>query len=615
MGLFVPFQSPSNEYANHLAVPQAEGIAHRGAGKGDSPVFVDHGDAAGRLKTGTALWLLLILVLLCLIPRALMAVRLPGVCPDGVLYIHLAQAIEAGDWRAGLRDMNLNIYPLILVGLHRAGLGWELAAGLWGVTVSSLVVLPLWGWIRRQFDERVALVACLLYAVHPKFIEWSPEVMRDPTFWLLFTLAIYWLWRAVTEIRYRWFIAAGAAMMLASLTRIEGLFLLIPLTLWTFWRFMALGPLSHDTGEVAGGVPLLRRSSAGRSSMPWHCLFQAVAHGGEKCGLRTGRKKLMLGAVLCVVAFPALLALANVGWVCGHSGWTTLRLSPFARVQPWLEWVVGHPAAAATGDSLEQPLGFGRMVWIFIPTMTRGLSPVFALLMFGGIWGWRRVWSRRDHQPLFYTAVVIMCGIWVQLWYDRNICPRYALPIVLMAAPFAALGLLGLVSRLLLAVAWLRWGTRQRQAVVAAVATVVASIGLIDSMTSNGKYFETRQMAADLGCWVRHNYSKPPAIVGPVGITPITSFYADNAPYQPFRWEAADASILTMIDQSRAAVVLLQPAKELTDERCTALTARLKESGLEPVERSALPKTCDGLSVLVRSSQNPRLVRERSRVY
>jgi len=371
-------------------------------------------------------------------------------------------------------------------------------------------------------------------------------------------------------VHYGYFIAAGAAIMLASLTRIEGLFLLIPLTLWTFWRFV---------------------------------------------GLRTARKKLLLGAVLCVVVFPALLAAVNIGWVCEHSGWAALRLSPLARVQPWLASVMGHAPANAAADGLEKPLGFGRMIWVFIPTLTRGLSPVFALLMFGGIWGWRRVWARRDHQPLFCTAVVIMCGIWVQLWYDRNICPRYALPIVLMASPFAALGLLGLIARLLRIAGWLRWGIRPQQIVIAIVATIVAVIGLSDAMTSNGKYFETRQMAADLGRWVRNEYPTPPAIVGPIGITPIISFYADNAPYRPFRWEADDESILTMIDESRASVVLLQPAKELTDERCAALAARLKESGLEPIDRGALPVTCDGLSVLVRARQNPRIVREPSRAY
>ena len=145
-------------------------------------------------------------MLLCLVPRVVMALRIPSVCPDGVVYINAAQAIEAGNLRQGLTDMSLNIYPLILLALHRAGLDWELAAAVWGVAISSLVVLPLWGWARRQFDDAVALVACLLYAVHPKMIEWSPEVMRDPTFWFLFMLAIYWLWQAITRVSYGYFL-------------------------------------------------------------------------------------------------------------------------------------------------------------------------------------------------------------------------------------------------------------------------------------------------------------------------------------------------------------------------------------------------------------------------
>ena len=47
--------------------------------------------------------------------------------------------------------------------------------------MSSLTVLPLFGWTRRQFDDRLATIACLLYAVHPKLIEWSPELVRDPS--------------------------------------------------------------------------------------------------------------------------------------------------------------------------------------------------------------------------------------------------------------------------------------------------------------------------------------------------------------------------------------------------------------------------------------------------
>jgi len=383
--------------------------------------------------------------------------------------------------------------------------------------------------------------------------------MRDPTFWLLFALAIYWLWRAVTEVHYGYFIAGGAMITLASLARVEGLFLLIPLAMWTYWRFLAL---------------------------------------------QTDRKRLLFGVVLCIVAFPSLLALANLGWLFGHSGWAALRVSPLARIQPWLASLTGRASAGTHPGIPEEPLSFGRMLWVFFPTMTRGLSPVFALLMFGGIWRWRRVWARRDHQPLFCTAVVIMCGIWVQLWYDRNICPRYALPIVLMASPFAALGLLWLVERSLWVGEWLRWSVRRRNATAAAIAAVVAVIGLTDAMTSNGKYFETRRMAADLGCWVRNEYPTSPAIVGPAGITPIISFYANSSPYQTFRLEAGDRSILTMVKRSRAAVVLLQSARQLTDERCAALVARLEKAGLEPVDRSVLPTTCTDVYVLVRGNKD-----------
>ena len=546
MAYLVPFAPVPADYPNHLAAPQPE-----------------------RLGLPSARWLLVLLVLLCLAPRAVMALRITSVCPDGVLYIHLAQAIEAGDFRTAFREMSLNIYPLVLMGLHQMGLGWELAAGLWGIAISSLVVLPLWGWARRQFDDRVALVACLLYAVHPKMIEWSPEVMRDPTFWFLFMLAIYWLWRAVTEVHYGYFIAAGAAITLASLARIEGLFLLIPLVLWTFWRWLAL---------------------------------------------RTGRRKLLTGAVLCVVVFPSLVAMLNVVWLCGHSGWTAVRLSPLARVQPWLASVLGH-APAPSGDGLDPPMTVGRMMWIFIPTLTRGLSPVFALLMLGGIWKWRRTWARRDHQPLFYAAVVIMCGIWVQLWYDKQICPRYALPIALMASVFAALGMLGLIAVLLRVARRKGWNERRQGAIVAAVVATVAVICLTDAMTSNGKYFETRRMAADMGRWVEREFPTRPMLVGPVGITPIVSYYAQGSPYQMFRWEAGDASIMDMVEQNKARVVLLRPTKQLTPERCATLVDRLKSVGWESIDRGDLPSSSDDLCVLVRAERPPHVVRNPSLAY
>ncbi len=52
-------------------------------------------------------------------------------------------------------------------------------------------------------------------------------------------------------------------------------------------------------------VPLLRRSSAGLAPSSWHCLFQAVAHRGEKCGSSNGTADdgLRFTVIFVVTAF------------------------------------------------------------------------------------------------------------------------------------------------------------------------------------------------------------------------------------------------------------------------------------------------------------------------
>jgi hypothetical protein len=461
--------------------------------------------------------------------------------------------LEAGNFRGAMMEGAINVYPVILMLLHQLGLGWEAAGALWGVTISCLVVLPLWGWARRQFDDRVALVACLLYIVHPKFIQESPEVMRDATFWFLFMLSIYCLWRAVTEVRYGYFIATGTAITLAALTRVEGLFLLIPLVLWTFWRYLAL---------------------------------------------RTDRKKLLVGAVLCVMAFPLLLAAVNAAILYEHLGWTTIRVSPLARVQPWLESIVGLESTAGD-DMLANHTPIGRMLWVFFPTMTRGLAPLFALLMFGGIWGWRRVWTRRDHQALFYTALVIMCGIWVQLWYDGIISRRYPLPIVLMASPLAALGLLALMNRLRQFGQWLGWPAQRQQTVAVVVMAGVLISGVGHSMTSKDA---ERGMAANVGQWVHARFDSPPKLLGPSFMERIVRYYAEESAYTSLRPNIDDTSILDLVAQQKPDIVILWPTKRLSSERCMVLAERMKPAGLTPVAPEALPEAAGRYFVLVRAN-------------
>jgi hypothetical protein len=508
------------------------------------------------------------LVLLCLALRGWMAGRIPGVSPDSVLYIRLAKSLEAGDLRDASAAMSVNTLPLILMVLHRAGLDWELAGMLWGVGISSLVVLPLFGWVRREFDDRVAALACLLYAVQPKMIAWSPEIMRDPTFWFLFTLSLYLMWRAIAEVRVAWFVAAGLSVALACLTRFEGAFLFLPLGLWAFWRGRAL-----------------------------------AAH----------RKKLVLGVAACIAVLPLVVLAANLVWRCSSGDWVLPRLAPLARVQTWLasSWgtqpgpmaPTAAPLSPSTVPPAAAPPSLGQMLWVFFPTMTRGLSPAFALLMLGGLWGWRRTWARRDHQALFCVALLVMAGIWVQYWYDRLICPRYALPIVLMASPFAALGLLGLTAWLRRMSERLRFGARLRVAVAAAPLAAVCLLGVGDAMTCNRSYFALRQRAVLVGHWLQERAARPPTLVGPAGITQVVGYYAQGGDLRTFRLDNDDPLLVVeMVSRFRPDVLLLHPTRGMRNGGCESLVARMRPLGLEPADLAHVSEGPEPLYVLARGS-------------
>ena len=124
-----PFQPSPLDYPNHLAGPDCR------------PVSVSR-------QTG----LLIALVALALVPRAMMVLRIPSINPDGVLYVQLAKALESGDLRTPFYDMALNVYPVILVGLHRLGLELVHPAAL-PSTRSDIYVL-----VRSDKNRHVAQV-------------------------------------------------------------------------------------------------------------------------------------------------------------------------------------------------------------------------------------------------------------------------------------------------------------------------------------------------------------------------------------------------------------------------------------------------------------------------
>lgn len=513
-------------------------------------------------RSRPAAGLLVGLVLLALLPRAVMAGRLHTLCRDGVFYVQRAAALENGDAQEAFRGFSVNAYPAVLALLHRLGLEWETAGKLWGVCMSSLLILPLFGWVRRQFDDRVAVVACILYAIHPTLIEFSPEVLRCPTYWFGLTLSVYLSWRAVTEERLLLFLAAGLAIGVTAFTRFEGWFLWLPLLGWSAARWW------------------------GRPSSRW---------------------RLAAGVLLAVALLPSLLVVANLTVLRNQPQWKVLRA---AHVY-FLAHLAGLPTDPATAADLPVqeagPPSHGHLAALYGQKLAGSLTPGFALLMLGGIAAWRQTWWRRDQQPLFWVMLAVLVSVWVFLREVSAMNSRYFLTVVLLGVPFAALGFLSAAHFVSRSLASLVPGARLVP-VAALLLALGAAWGWGRALSADTA---ERDTVRHLGAWLAGRCKTDPAQDETLPLDLLVyglegrrlAYYAQVRSAIDYRHleggPGTAEGFLAAIEERRPDVVLVSGKK--TDPAIgAAVRGQAARLGLEPVESPRLPSSSPSVQVFVR---------------
>ncbi|MBL9094460.1 MAG: glycosyltransferase family 39 protein [Planctomycetaceae bacterium] len=493
---------------------------------------------------------LVLLMLIALGPRLLVAVRIPTPCVDGTRFIGLAEAWQAGDLAPSI--YNFNLYPPILAGLHHCGLSWEAAAKVWGLICSVLTVLPLFGWIRRTFNDRVAVVGCLLYAGHSELVEWSPEMVRDQTFWLLFTTCLYCQWRAATEpgpLSYRHFFLVGWLLPLSAAVRFEGLFLLLPLLAWCRRR---------AAFSKAEGVRI-RRGLIVFALVPATLVALAVLFGGDQF-----RDRLLYLAPWrrVVVAWRSVFGAADV-------------VTPAA--------ILGEDARLVSSV----------LTLKFLTVLERGVDGLFALVLAIGFAANLRLFCRSDQRPILFVGLIIAAGIWVHLWFTGGASSRYSLPIVILGVRCAALGVMQLGT----------WGglflarTGYSRIIPLATATWVLLAGWYSAATTD---FTGRRVVAELGERIRRDFGDDRIVVGCEEQLPLIGYYAD-ARIVPLTWKAEPALLLEEIVRAEADIVVL-PRRGTTPESLAAVRKRQSQLKLAEIDLADDPRLRDELVVLARTA-------------
>ena len=533
---------------------------------------------AGARRAQPGVWIALLLV--CLLPRLWMTWKIDTVCPDAVLYLRLAEALHDGNWSAGLEQISLNTFTLILMLLQRLGADLTVAGQWWSVAVSTLAVLPIYGFARRQFDDRVGLLAAFFYAIHPAAIERSPEVVRDPTYWLFFTLSLYLSWRAIAELRWHLFAAAGMSVALAALTRFEGLFLMIPLAGWSLVR-------------------------------AWH--FPAA------------RWRLAAGGLIVVMSFPLAVYGIRVLWLGDAPVERMVRTDPLDRVRFWISsWLPDDEAAAgstavaavpaptvaakpvtnapeapapeaaapamavapaAVALALHDanliaaevaPRSFGsRMstsesLHIFARKGIEGLNPFALLAAAVSVLAWWPLARRSDQLPLLALAATILLSSWIHMSFSGELSSRYFISVFLVMTPWSGLGMMWPPSRRLHGLQ--NWAHDDwRPGVVAAVMLAALAIGCWSNafMTS----FAGRRQLADAARWTCQHYGADAQVWASRDNAALFGFYAHT---QCRVLEANEVgALLDAVASSHADVILVPTGKKHLAAALTASQARL----------------------------------------
>ncbi len=157
------------------------------------------------------------------------------IAPDGVFYIKIAKDIASGNLQGISEYGFFNLYPFLIALFQTIFGDWEFSGKMVSIIFGSLTIIPLYLLVGGLFNKSVAIVSSLLYVVHPRFVEYSADVLREPVFWF-FSLAALWLaWEGIAHKKIFPFVLASLATGFAMFTRVEGALVVVIVVLWILW--------------------------------------------------------------------------------------------------------------------------------------------------------------------------------------------------------------------------------------------------------------------------------------------------------------------------------------------------------------------------------------------
>lgn len=157
---------------------------------------------------------------------------------DGILYVEAARLFIEQGWSAGFNHFHWPFYTLLIAGLSKSlFIEIETAAYVLNTLLLGLLAFTFVRCARELGgDKKVTLAAAILLLTDVTLNEFRDLIVRDFGYLAFSFTAVYFLLLHRTEAQYRHAVGAGAAMLVATLFRVEGVVFLIFAPLALFWQ-------------------------------------------------------------------------------------------------------------------------------------------------------------------------------------------------------------------------------------------------------------------------------------------------------------------------------------------------------------------------------------------
>jgi 4-amino-4-deoxy-L-arabinose transferase-like glycosyltransferase len=158
---------------------------------------------------------------------------------DGTVYIHQARAIYHGLWQTvnSCTIDYLTIYTILIAAVYPMIGDWMNAAMAVNLVFGTLMIIPLYLFLRRFLDDKTSFFTTFIFAMLPMFVIQSVNVFRDPSFWFFSILGLYFLVFDHESKNPYALILSSISFIVATATRIEGIAFIIGGLLYVLMAF------------------------------------------------------------------------------------------------------------------------------------------------------------------------------------------------------------------------------------------------------------------------------------------------------------------------------------------------------------------------------------------